>query len=75
MYNFIKKSNQKQLNRLNPSYIGSARGVQFYECPVYGDETDMIVKAAGIWYDCDIMELEDAGEELDWIASKMANGE
>jgi hypothetical protein len=58
------KKNQEQLNRLKPSYIGRTCGVSLWECPVYGDETTMLTKIDGIWFDSGYMELEDIADDM-----------
>jgi hypothetical protein len=65
MTDFILKRNQKQLNKLKPDFIIRQGGFSFYECPVFGDESPMLVKSGDTWFQSNIWEIDDIKDALE----------
>ena len=48
---------QAQFNKLKPTFITSAHGLDWYEHPIFGDEMTLIVLIGHLWYDSDEWEI------------------
>lgn len=53
---------QDKITAEKPFFIGRVAGFSFYEHPIMGDETTMLVKFDGVWYLSDQWEIVDADE-------------
>jgi hypothetical protein len=38
-----------KIDNFNPTHIGTVSGIRFFEHPMYGDDSQMIVKQDGNW--------------------------